>query len=99
MYRYFKMITNTNYVSSWKSKGLSGESIKTPATPDNSLTPELSYYGTRARVQFTGNYLKQSKFSYTHGKIVNTYIVYELGASSSNVNYPTLKNCFLLQLL
>ena len=93
MYRYFKMITNTNYVSSWKSKGLSGESIKTPATPDNSLTPELSYYGTRARVQFTGNCLKQSKISYTHGKIVNIYIVYELGASSSHVNDPTLKNC------
>ena len=28
MYRYFKMITNTSYVSSWKSKGLSCESIK-----------------------------------------------------------------------
>ena len=42
VYRYFKMITNTNYISSWKSKGLSGESIKTPITSDNSLTPELS---------------------------------------------------------
>ena len=31
--------------------------------------------------------------SYTHGKIVNVYIVYELGASSSNDNDPTLKNC------
>ena len=31
--------------------------------------------------------------SYTHGKVVNIYIVYELGASSSNVNDPTLKNC------
>ena len=27
-YRYFKMITNTDYISSWKSKGLSAESIK-----------------------------------------------------------------------
>ena len=26
--KYFKMITNTDYVSSWKSKGLSAESIK-----------------------------------------------------------------------
>ena len=85
MYRYFKMITNTNYVSSWKSKGLSGESIKTPTTSDNSLTPELSYYGTKTRVKFTGSCLKQSKISYTHGKIVNIYIVYELGASSSHV--------------
>ena len=93
MYRYFKMITNTDYISSWKSKGLSAESIKPPTTSDNSLTPALSYYGTKTRVKFTGSCLKQSKISYTHGKVVNIYIVYELGASSSNVNDPTLKNC------
>ena len=93
MYRYFKIITNTNYVSSWKSKGLSGESIKTPTTSDNSLTAELSYYGTKTRVKLTGTCLKQSKISYAHGKIVNIYIVYELGASSSHINDPTLKNC------
>ena len=28
-----------------------------------------------------------------HGKIVNIYIVYELDASSSHINDPTLKNC------
>ena len=93
MYRYFKMITNTDYISSWKSKGLSAESIKPPTTSDNSLTPALSYYGTKTRVKFTGSCLKQSKISYTHGKIVNIYIVYELGASSSNDNDPTLRNC------
>ena len=37
----------------------------------------------------------QSKISYTHSTIVNIYIVYELGASSSNDNDPTLKNCLL----
>ena len=31
--------------------------------------------------------------SYTHGKVVNIYIVYKLGASCSNVNDPPLKNC------
>ena len=77
MYRYFKMITNTDYISSWKSKGLSSESIKPPATSDNSLAPALSYYSTKTRVKFTGNSLKQSKISYTHGKVVNIYIVYE----------------------
>ena len=51
MYRYFKMITNTNYVSSWKSKGLFGESIKKPATSDNSLSPELRFYGTKTRAK------------------------------------------------
>ena len=91
--KYFKVISNTDYVSSWKSKGLSAESIKPPTTSDNSLTPELNYYGTKTRVKFTGSCLKQSKISYTHGKVVNIYIVYELGASSSHNNDPTLKNC------
>ena len=40
--KYFKVITNTDYVSSWKSKGLSAESIKPPNTSDNSLTPALN---------------------------------------------------------
>ena len=91
--KYSKVITNTDYVSSWKSKGLSAKSIKPPTTSDNSLTPALSYHGTKTRVKFTGSCLKQSKISYTHGKVVNIYIVYKLGASSSHVNDPTLKNC------
>ena len=37
--KYFKVIINTDYVSSWKSKGLSTESIKPPTASDNSLTP------------------------------------------------------------
>ena len=45
-------------------------------------------------MRFTGSCLKQSnKLTYTHKKVVNIYIAYELGASSSNVNDPTLKNC------
>ena len=72
------MIANTDYVSSGKSKGLSAETIKSPTTSDNSLTPEWSYYGTKTRVKFTGSCLRQSKISYTHGKIVNIYLVYEL---------------------
>ena len=89
MYRYFKIITNTDYISSWKSKGLSAESIKAISTSDNSLTPSLNYYGTKTSVKFTGSCLKQSN----HRKVVNIYIVYELGASSSHINDPTLKNC------
>ena len=37
-------------VSSWKSKGLSAGSIKPPTTSDNSLTPILSYDGTKTTV-------------------------------------------------
>ena len=53
------MITNIDYVSSWKSKGLSAESIKPRTTSDNSLTPALNYSGTKSRVKFTGSCLKQ----------------------------------------
>ena len=53
--KYFKVITNTDYISSWICKGLSAESIKPPATSDNSLTPALSYYSTKTRVKFTGS--------------------------------------------
>ena len=87
------MTTNTDYVSSWKSKGLSAETIKPPTRSDNSLTPILNYYGTNTRVTFTGSCLKQPNISYTHRKVVNIYIVYELGASSTHNNDPTLKNC------
>ena len=31
--------------------------------------------------------------TYDYGRKVNIYIVYELGASSSNDSDPTLKNC------
>ena len=91
--KYFKVVTNAGYVSSWESNGLSAESIKPPITFDNSLTPALSYYDTKTRVKFTGSCLKQSKVLYTRGKVANIYIVYELGASSSHNNDRTLKNC------
>ena len=40
--KYFKFITGT--IISWKSKGLSDQSIKSPTTSDNSLTPLIIYY-------------------------------------------------------
>ena len=92
--KYFKVITNTDYVSSWKSKGLSAESIKPPNTSDNSLTPALNYYGTKTKVKFNGSGLQQPKLSYTHGTIVNIYIAFEFSASLKN-----LEIVYLVQLL
>ena len=68
VYKYFITITNTNYISSCKSKGLSTESIKPPTTSDNNVTSALSYYDYNIRVKFTGSCLKQSKITYTHKK-------------------------------
>ena len=61
IYRYFKTFSITQYleyVSEWKSKGLSNESIKAISTSGNSLNTTLSYYGTKIRVKFTGVCLK-----------------------------------------
>ena len=69
------------------------ETITPYATSYVSLTPLIDYYVSKVRVKFTGSCLKQPKLSYTHGKVVNIYIVYELGASSSHNNDPTLKSC------
>ena len=95
LYRYFKIISNSDYVSEWKSKGSSDESITAPTTSDNSLNPKLSYYlNSRIRAQSDGSVLRQPKV--THNSAVNIYIVYELGASGSNVNDPTLFSVRLL---
>ena len=50
--RYFRIIANTKYISSWKSKELSDETITPYATSDNSLTPLIDHYGSKVRVKF-----------------------------------------------
>ena len=89
--KYFKLITNTLSILSWQSKGLSTENIDLCTT---SLSPSINYVGNKIRVNFFGSCLKQSnKLTYAQKKIVNIYIVYEVGESISNDNDPTLKNC------
>ena len=76
IYKHFKAFSITQYleyVSEWKFKVSSNEGIKAISASDNSLNPTLSYYGTKLRVKFTGGYLKKSKISYIHGKVVNIY--------------------------
>ena len=69
------------------------ESTKPFPTSDNSLTPLIDYYDYNIRVKFNGSILREPKISYTHGKVVNIYIVYELTGSSSHSDDPMLKNC------
>ena len=57
---------NTKYIPSWPSKGLSDEIIKPPTTSDNSLNSKVSYYGSKARLQFRGSCLKQDKITFNH---------------------------------
>ena len=57
------------------------------------ITPSLDYLGAKIRVKFDGSCLRQDKLTYTHGKIVNIYIVYEISKNYNVSNYPTLENC------
>ena len=84
--RYFKVIANAKYISSWISKGVSDESIKPPTTCDNSLSLLIDYLGDKISLKFQG------KLAYTNEKTVNIYIACELGAFSSFNNDPTLKS-------
>ena len=75
---------NSDYISYWKCKGLSSETITPPITSNNNLTPRLSYYGTKTRVKPTESCLKQPQPSFIYKNVANIYNVNELGASSSH---------------
>ena len=62
------------------------------------LIPSVNYVGTKARLKFNEDCLKQEKISFDHGKIVNIYIVYEMDRYVNTSSYSTLENCFLVQL-
>ena len=68
--RYFRI--NGKYILSWKSKGLSDETITPYATSDNTLTPLIDHYGTRVRLKFNKSCLKQPNWlTYDYGHKVN----------------------------
>ena len=96
MYRYFKIfagVGNGGYIYYWQSKELSDKKINSITASNYSVTPFLDYYGTKTRVEFSGSCLKQDKITYTHGKVVNIYIVYEISKSINISDYLTLENC------
>ena len=72
---------------------MSDEIIKPPNTSDNNLTPALSYIGNKIRVQLDRGCLKQDKITFSCGKIVNIYIVYDVNLCNFvNISDPTLGN-------
>ena len=54
---YFTL--NSNWITKWKSKGLSNKSLEVVSTSDNTLTPSVNYYGDRLRLRFTGSVSQQ----------------------------------------
>ena len=72
---YFTL--NSNWLTKWKSKGLSNENLEVVSTSKNTLTPLINYYGDKVRLRFTGSVYnkKQLHTAYSHKKVVNFYVV------------------------
>ena len=66
MYRYFKrviVVGRGDCIYFWKSKWFSDENITALTTSDYSLNPQLSYFGTKTRMEFKGSFLKQNNYN------------------------------------
>ena len=58
----------------WESKGLSGESIITPATSENNFVPNFTYiHNSKITIKFEGNCFKQDKVSFTQRIVENFF--------------------------
>ena len=71
---------------------MSDERINSIKTSNHSITPNLDYYGTKTRVEINGSCLKQDSVTFNHKKVVNVYIVYEIGKNFNISDYAPLEN-------
>ena len=78
---------------------MSDKKISSIRASNYTVTPFLDYYGTKTRVEFSESCLKQDKITYTHGKVVNIYIVYEMKKSVKISDIQHLKFVYLGQLV
>ena len=72
---------NREAIHVWISTGIHNDSNNTDlfsVNNSNNNSPTLLNKNNRLGVTFNGNYMKQKKLGYAHGKIFNLYIVYEL---------------------
>ena len=72
---------NGGDIHAWISTGIHNDSNNTDlfsVNNSNNNLPTLLNKNNRLGVTFNGNYMKQNKLSYAHGKIINLYIVYKL---------------------
>ena len=53
---YFTL--NSSWLTKWKSKGLSNESLEVVSASGNTLNPLINYYGDKVRLRFTESVLK-----------------------------------------
>ena len=96
LYYTFKTLSNSEKVTSWKSKGWSAEKLTTSTTIDNILSPTIKLHDdSKFCLVFKRSCLKQKNaIFYTPSNRINFFIAYELDAWSRNLNSDfTLKKC------
>ena len=71
---------------------MSNESFEVVSTSDNTLTPSVNCYGDKVRLRFAGSVLQQKTITYSHKKVVNLYVIYEITNFHRISSYPTLTN-------
>ena len=72
---------------------MSDESIKPLSRSNKRLNLSLNYVCAKTRVEIKGDYFKQDKISFDHGKVGNIYIVYKINRNMNISSYPTLETC------
>ena len=87
---YFTL--NSDWITKWKSKKVSKKSLEVVSKTDNTLTLLFNYYEDKVRLRFTGSVLQQKTVTYSHKKVLNLYVVYEITNFHGVENYPTLTN-------
>ena len=74
--RYFTL--NSNWITEWKSKGVSNESLEVVPKTDHTLTESVNYYRGKVRLSFRGSVLQQKLVTCDHKIVVKIYMVYEV---------------------
>ena len=91
--KYFRFFTIASKVLSWKSMGLSEESIGNITIPDSNFSLTLINYYPLPYIKFNGNCLINNNNNSSFGA-VNLYICYMLDCCSRDLNTDfKLSNC------
>ena len=88
-----KYFHGTNQIYSWKSNGMSGESIENITKSDSNFAPNFVGHHSLPDINFNGHRLIKNNISILK-KAINIYISYTLGLQLRNFNTTfTLSNC------
>ena len=83
--KYIKYLTGTTWIESWKSNGMSEESIENITASDNNFAPTYIDQRLLPDMNFSGHCLTKHNISIPK-KVINLYISYTLGSKLRNSN-------------